>query len=217
MRTDGSRVGSGAPGEDSGAVAPAAMGKEEALKKFTTDLTQQARDGKMDPIVGRDEEIRQVVDILMRRRQNNPILTGEAGVGKSRLAASILEGVNQEAIATLRYFCSPHRQASPLHPCIQQIEHAVGFARDDATETKLEKLMAALGDVPEQDLVLIAELLNLPAGDRQRRRYARYRAGRHAGIVRSGATNPLRNPCKTDICPRRTQLSLAHGASERSE
>ncbi len=86
--TDGSHVGSGAPGEESGAMAPAAMGKEEALKKYTTDLTQQARDGKMDPIVGRDEEIRQVVDILMRRRQNNPILTGEAGVGKT----AVVEG-----------------------------------------------------------------------------------------------------------------------------
>ena len=86
--TDGSAVGTGAPGEESGALAPAAMGKEEALKKFCTDLTQQARDGKMDPIVGRDEEIRQVVDILMRRRQNNPILTGEAGVGKT----AVVEG-----------------------------------------------------------------------------------------------------------------------------
>jgi len=86
--TDGSAVGSGGPGEESGAMAPAAMGKEEALKKFCTDLTQQARDGKMDPIVGRDEEIRQVVDILMRRRQNNPILTGEAGVGKT----AVVEG-----------------------------------------------------------------------------------------------------------------------------
>ncbi len=86
--TDGSHVGSGAPGEDSGAMAPAAMGKEEALKKFCTDLTQQARDGKIDPIVGRDEEIRQVVDVLMRRRQNNPILTGEAGVGKT----AVVEG-----------------------------------------------------------------------------------------------------------------------------
>ncbi len=88
VATDGSHVGSGAPGEASGAMAPAAMGKEEALKKFCTDLTQQARDGKMDPIVGRDEEIRQVVDILMRRRQNNPILTGEAGVGKT----AVVEG-----------------------------------------------------------------------------------------------------------------------------
>jgi type VI secretion system protein VasG len=87
--TDGFQVGGGAaPGEASGAMAPAAMGKQEALQRFTVDLTEQARSGKMDPIVGRDEEIRQIVDILMRRRQNNPILTGEAGVGKT----AVVEG-----------------------------------------------------------------------------------------------------------------------------
>jgi type VI secretion system protein VasG len=80
-----------APGEASSAIAPAAMGKQEALQRFTTDLTAQARGGKMDPIVGRDEEIRQVVDILMRRRQNNPILVGEAGVGKT----AVVEGFAQ--------------------------------------------------------------------------------------------------------------------------
>jgi type VI secretion system protein VasG len=79
------------PGEASGAIAPAQMGKQEALKKFTVDLTEQARSGKMDPIVGRDDEIRQVVDILMRRRQNNPILVGEAGVGKT----AVVEGFAQ--------------------------------------------------------------------------------------------------------------------------
>jgi type VI secretion system protein VasG len=80
-----------APGSESGAIAPAAMGKQEALKQFTTDLTAQAREGKMDPIVGRDDEIRQVIDILMRRRQNNPILVGEAGVGKT----AVVEGLAQ--------------------------------------------------------------------------------------------------------------------------
>ena len=86
---DGSAVGGGAsPGEASGAMAPAQMGRGEALKRFTVDLTQQARDGKIDPVVGRDDEIRQIVDILMRRRQNNPILTGEAGVGKT----AVVEG-----------------------------------------------------------------------------------------------------------------------------
>lgn len=87
--SDGFQVGGGAaPGEASGAIPPAAMGKQEALKQFTVDLTQNARDGKIDPIVGRDEEIRQIIDILMRRRQNNPILTGEAGVGKT----AVVEG-----------------------------------------------------------------------------------------------------------------------------
>jgi len=87
--SDGSSfTSSGEPGEASGAMAPAQMGKQEALKKFTVNLTEQAKLGKIDPVVGRDDEIRQIVDILMRRRQNNPILTGEAGVGKT----AVVEG-----------------------------------------------------------------------------------------------------------------------------
>ncbi|MFC0396987.1 type VI secretion system ATPase TssH [Paraburkholderia rhizosphaerae] len=87
--TDGFQIGGGAaPGEASGALAPAQMGKQQALRQFTVDLTDEARNGKIDPIVGRDEEIRQVVDILMRRRQNNPMLVGEAGVGKT----AVVEG-----------------------------------------------------------------------------------------------------------------------------
>jgi type VI secretion system protein VasG len=86
---DGSQLSSqAAPGEASGAMPPAQLGKQEALKRFTVDLTEQARQGKIDPVVGRDDEIRQIVDILMRRRQNNPILTGEAGVGKT----AVVEG-----------------------------------------------------------------------------------------------------------------------------
>ena len=73
----------------SGAPAP-------ALDRFTTDLTAQAREGRLDPVLGRDGEIRQMVDILLRRRQNNPILTGEPGVGKTAvvegLAARIVKG-----------------------------------------------------------------------------------------------------------------------------
>jgi type VI secretion system protein VasG len=85
---DGSRLGDAAPGEASGAMAPAAMGKQEALKKFAVDLTEKAQKGEIDPISGRDDEIRQIIDILMRRRQNNPLLTGEAGVGKT----AVVEG-----------------------------------------------------------------------------------------------------------------------------
>ncbi|HVZ87490.1 MAG TPA: type VI secretion system ATPase TssH [Polyangia bacterium] len=75
-------------------AAPAAggqgapFGRNEALAKFSVDLTEKARNGEIDPISGRDDEIRQIVDILMRRRQNNPILTGEAGVGKT----AVVEG-----------------------------------------------------------------------------------------------------------------------------
>src|SRR5437867_1492678 len=78
----------GTPGEASNAIPPAAMGKQEALRRFASDLTARAKSGEIDPVTGRDEEIRQIVDILMRRRQNNPILTGEAGVGKT----AVVEG-----------------------------------------------------------------------------------------------------------------------------
>lgn len=81
-------VGAGAaPGEASGAVHNDGNANS-SLAQFAVDLTRRARDGEIDPILGRDEEIRQIVDILMRRRQNNPILTGEAGVGKT----AVVEG-----------------------------------------------------------------------------------------------------------------------------
>ena len=83
------------PGEASAAMSPPQMGKGEALSQFTVDMTAQARNGEMDPIVGRDEEVRQITDILMRRRQNNPILTGEAGVGKT----AVVEGFAQRIAA----------------------------------------------------------------------------------------------------------------------
>ncbi len=57
-----------------------------SLDKFTVNLTKDAKNGKIDPVLGRDEEVRQIIDILIRRRQNNPILTGEAGVGKTAVA-----------------------------------------------------------------------------------------------------------------------------------
>jgi type VI secretion system protein VasG len=75
----------GAPGEGG---PPVPRGGGGALDQFTTDLTAQAKAGKIDPILGRDSEIRQMIDILTRRRQNNPILTGEAGVGKT----AVVEG-----------------------------------------------------------------------------------------------------------------------------
>ncbi|HZZ88694.1 MAG TPA: type VI secretion system ATPase TssH [Caulobacteraceae bacterium] len=94
-------AGSSEVGSDNAGVAPSAGGEPgavdgggagvatgEALAKFSVDLTEKARKGEIDQIVGRDAEIRQVIDILLRRKQNNPILTGEAGVGKT----AVVEG-----------------------------------------------------------------------------------------------------------------------------
>ncbi|NML16543.1 type VI secretion system ATPase TssH [Azohydromonas caseinilytica] len=91
----GSEADAAAPGEASGALAPAALGKQEALQRYAVDLTEKARKGELDPVTGRDTEIRQVIDILLRRRQNNPIVTGEAGVGKT----AVVEGFAQRVAA----------------------------------------------------------------------------------------------------------------------
>jgi len=85
---DGTDLAAATPGEASDAMAPAQMGRQDALRKFAVDLTDRARKGQIDPVAAREAEIRQIVDILMRRRQNNPLLTGEAGVGKT----AVVEG-----------------------------------------------------------------------------------------------------------------------------
>jgi type VI secretion system protein VasG len=80
----------------SGSAAPVGVAEGSALQRFTVNFTEQARQGKIDPIFGRDDEIRQAIDILSRRRKNNPIFIGEAGVGKTAvvegLALKIIEG-----------------------------------------------------------------------------------------------------------------------------
>lgn len=78
------------------AATPAAeLSKTPALDQYTTNLTERAREGRIDPVIGRDAEIRQMIDILTRRRQNNPILTGEAGVGKT----AVVEGLALRIVA----------------------------------------------------------------------------------------------------------------------
>lgn len=91
-------AGGAVPDEASSPAGEALNGKTPALDQFTANLTQRAREGKVDPVIGRDAEIRQVIDILMRRRQNNPILTGEAGVGKTAVVEGLALRIAQEDV-----------------------------------------------------------------------------------------------------------------------
>jgi len=74
--------------------SPEAEGQREALKKYTLDLTERARAGKLDPVIGRDDEIRRAIQVLQRRSKNNPVLIGEPGVGKT----AIVEGLAQRIV-----------------------------------------------------------------------------------------------------------------------
>jgi type VI secretion system protein VasG len=99
--------GGGSPADEA-PKAKARPGGQSALDQYATNLTERARAGKIDPVIGRDPEIRQIIDILMRRRQNNPILTGEAGVGKT----AVVEGF---ALRLARGDVPPQLRAVELH------------------------------------------------------------------------------------------------------
>ena len=118
-------------------------------------------------LVGREEEL----ELLLRRWSKAKtgegqvvLLSGEAGIGKSRLTAALLERLASEPHTRLRYFCSPQHTDSALYPVISQMERAAGFVHDDTAQAKLDKLDAVLAQTStsKQDAALFAEMLSLP-------------------------------------------------------
>ena len=140
------------------------VGESEVVSRF-----EALRSGTT-PLVGRDEEL----DLLLRRWEQAKsgegrvaLVSGEPGIGKSRLTAALSQRIETEPHTRIRYFCSPHDQDSALSPFIGRLERDAGFARDDTTATRLDKLEALLGDGAEPgDVSLVAEMLSLSGGQR---------------------------------------------------
>jgi type VI secretion system protein VasG len=124
-------------------------GKTPALDQFTTNLTQRARDGKLDPVIGRDPEIRQTIDILMRRRQNNPILTGEAGVGKT----AVVEGL---ALRIAAQDVPPPLQGVELHTLDMGLLQA-GASVKGEFENRLKNVIDEVKKSPHPIILFIDE------------------------------------------------------------
>lgn len=124
-------------------------GKTPALDQFTTNLTQRARDGKLDPVIGRETEIRQTIDILMRRRQNNPILTGEAGVGKT----AVVEGL---ALAIADGDVPPPLQGVELHVLDMGLLQA-GASVKGEFENRLKNVIDEVKKSPHPIILFIDE------------------------------------------------------------
>jgi class 3 adenylate cyclase/predicted ATPase len=123
------------------------------------------------PLIGRDEEIELLLRRWARARAGDGhvvLLSGEPGIGKSRLVAALAGSLNAEPHIRLRYFCLPYRQDSALFPFIDQLGRAAGFTQDDFPAVKLEKLEALLDRAapPPEDVALIADLLSLPPAER---------------------------------------------------
>src|SRR5579859_7133436 len=127
----------------------AAAGKQQNLNQFTIDLTANAKAGKIDAVLGRDHEIRQIIDILTRRRQNNPILTGEAGVGKT----AVVEGF---ALRVVSGDVPPPLQNVVIRTLDLGLLHAVAGVKGEF-ENRLKSVMAEVKASAQPIILFIDE------------------------------------------------------------
>ena len=165
------------------------MGKQEALQNFAADLTERARKGEIDPVAGRDEEIRQIVDILMRRRQNNPILTGEAGRRQDRRGRGLRAAHRQRRRAA----GAQGRELCTLDVGLLQ----AGASMKGEFENRLRAVIDEVQASPKPIILFIDEAHTLvgaggaaghrrrrePAEARARARHAAHHRGHHLGRV----------------------------------
>ena len=145
----------------------------QVLGEGTAEGRFEARQASsLTPLVGREPELGLLIDRWHRSREGEGqmvLVSGEPGVGKSRLIQAFRERLAHEALGLLRYQCSPLHQSTALHPVIEQLERAAGFARDDPAGARLDKLEALLSlitDRVETVAPLFADLLGLPIDER---------------------------------------------------
>ena len=156
-----------APPSTAGATgASLVVGESRIASRFEALRSSRSR------LIGRDEEL----NLLLRRwtqakaGEGRVVLVwGEPGIGKSRLVAGVQDAIQREPHTSMRYFCSPHRMQTALHPVITQLEHAAGFDAGDDDQIKLDKLerlLALSSHEPGNDVALFADLLSIPTDGR---------------------------------------------------
>jgi class 3 adenylate cyclase/tetratricopeptide (TPR) repeat protein len=161
-------------------LGPQALkGFDEAVQPFRVKGVGKAESrfealhpGSLTPLVGRDQELALLLDRWERAMDGEGqvvLLSGEPGIGKSRIVEALCDRLHDVAHRRLRYYCSPYHQNSVLHPVIQQLERAAGYARADTSEQELAKLEALLTLSTNNVAAvapLFARLLSISAGDR---------------------------------------------------